>query len=55
MVFFLRFVNKEKGKILLADKTINGCVIAAVVNDGLRAAQIDCGGGVWVIPVIIIA
>ena len=51
---FLRSVNTQQREILLADQTIDGCVIATVVNDGLPAAQSDCGGRVWVIPVIII-
>ena len=51
---FLKSVNTQQSEILLADKTIHGCVIAAVVNDGPRAAQSDCGGCVWVFPVIII-
>ena len=50
----LKSVNTQQGQILLADKTIDGCVIATVVNKGLTAAQSDCGGRVWVIPVIII-
>ena len=51
---FLKWVNTEQGQTLLADQKIDGCVIATVVNDGLTAAQSDCGGRMWVIPVIII-
>ena len=51
---FLEWVNNLQGQILLADQTIDGCVIATVVNKGLTAAQSNCGGSVWVIPVIII-
>ena len=50
----LGWANTKQGQILLADQTIDGCVIATVVNDGLTAAQSDCGGRMWVIPVIII-
>ena len=52
---FPKLVNNQQSKILLSDKTIDGCVIATVVNKGLTAAQSDCGGGMWVIAVIIIA
>ena len=52
---FLKWVNNQQGRILLADQTIDGCVIATVVNDGLTGAHSDCGGRVWVMPVIIIA
>ena len=51
---FLKLVNTQQSEILLADKTIDGCVVATVVNKGLTAAQSDCGGRVWVIPVVII-
>ena len=52
---FPKLVNTQQSKILLSDKTIDGCVIATVVNKGLTATQSDCGGGMWVIAVIIIA
>ena len=51
---FLKWVNTQQGRMLLPDKTIDGCVIATVVNERLTAVQSDCGGCVWVIPVIII-
>ena len=35
---FLRFVNIERGKILLSDYTIDSCMIAKVVDVRLRAA-----------------
>ena len=41
VVFFLELVNTKQSEILLADKTIDGCVIAAVVDKGLTAAQHD--------------
>ena len=44
VVFFLGLVNTKQGKILLADKTIDGCAIATVVNKGLTAAQRHYGG-----------
>ena len=43
MVFFLKMVNTKQSEILLADKTIDGCVIATVVDRGLTAAQHDFG------------
>ena len=55
VVLFLRWVNTKQSQILLADKTIDSCVIATVVDDGPTAAPSDCGGPVWVNPVIIIA
>ena len=54
VVFSVRWVSAQQVKALLADQTIDGCVIATVIDDGLTAAQSDCGGRVWVIPVIII-
>ena len=51
---FLKWVNTQQGRMLLPDKTIDSYVIATVVNERLTAAQSDCGGRVWVIPVIII-
>ena len=47
MVFFLGLVNTKQSEILLADKTIDGCAIATVVNKGLTAAQRHYGGGSW--------
>ena len=38
---FLKSVNAKQGVILLVDKTIAGCVIAKVVNEGLTPAQRD--------------
>ena len=48
MVFFLKMVNTKQGETLLADKTIDSCVIATVVDKGLTAAQRDCGWALWV-------
>ena len=47
VVFFLGLVSTRQGKILLANKTIDGCAIATVVNKGLTAAQRHYGGGLW--------
>ena len=38
---FFGVVNAQQSKILLADKTIDGCLIAKVVDKGLTAAQSD--------------
>ena len=38
---FLKSVKAKQGVILLVDKTIAGCVIAKVVNEGLTPAHRD--------------
>ena len=50
MVFFLKMVNTKQSEILLADKTIDGCVIAKVVDKGLTAAQHDLGRS-WMVRI----
>ena len=51
---FLRLATKNQGAILLADWTIDGCVIPKVVYEGPTAALRAVGGTGRVIPVIII-
>ena len=41
---FLKSVNTQQSQILFADYTIDGCVIATVVDKGLTGAHSDCGG-----------
>ena len=43
-------VNTKQSEILLADKTIDGCVIAKVVDKGLTAAQHDLGRS-WMVRI----